>query len=84
MFYDPMQASRGDTATIVGVTVYCDGMTKTEHTTREQVESQRAAILNRLGVTLDELSERADAGELVGDEWLAWAEVSELTYLLGE
>lgn len=59
-------------------------MTRTEHLTREQVEQQRAAILSRLGISTAELQRRAEAGELVGDEWLAWAEVSDLTFLLGE
>lgn len=68
----------------VGLAVYCDRMTRTEHLTREQVEHQRAAILSRLGISPEELERRAQAGELVGDEWLAWAEVSDLTFLLGE
>jgi hypothetical protein len=59
-------------------------MTKTDHPSREDVERQRAAVLARLGVTADELSRRARDGELVGDEWSAWAEVEELGYLLGE
>jgi hypothetical protein len=59
-------------------------MTRTEHITRDQVERQRAAILARLGLSAEELQRRAGAGELVGDEWLAWAEVIDLTFLLGE
>jgi hypothetical protein len=59
-------------------------MTRIDHPTREQVHAQRAEILDRLGVTADELARRAEAGELVGEEWLAWAEVEELGYLLGE
>jgi len=79
-----LAASQVDVSAVVGPSVYCDGMTKTEHTTRDQVERQRTAILESLGLSVAELSQRAEAGELVGDEWLAWAEVSELTYLLGE
>lgn len=59
-------------------------MTTTEFPTREEVKAQRDQILDSLGVTADELAERAAAGELVGEEWLAWAEVRELGYLLGE
>lgn len=59
-------------------------MTRTDHPTREEVAAQRNEILNALGVTAEELGRRAEAGELVGEEWLAWAEVEELGYLLGE
>ncbi|WP_127479079.1 hypothetical protein [Nocardioides pantholopis] len=59
-------------------------MTRTEHLTRDQVEQQRAAILARLELSAEELHRRGEAGELVGDEWLAWAEVNDLTFLLGE
>jgi len=68
----------------VGAAGYRGSMTKTDHPTREEVEAQRAAILQSLGLTAAELAERAESGELVGEEWLAWAEVRELGYLLGE
>lgn len=59
-------------------------MTTTDHPTREEIEAQRDQILRTLGLTLDQLAERATSGELVGEEWLAWAEVEELGYLLDE
>lgn len=59
-------------------------MTTMEHPTRDEITAQRDQILHALGLTADELAERAAAGELVGEEWLAWAEVEELGYLLGE
>ena len=59
-------------------------MTKTDHPTREEVAAQREQILAVVGLSADELARRAEAGELVGEEWLAWAEVEELGYLLGE
>jgi hypothetical protein len=64
--------------------VYGVCMTRTEHLTRDQVERQRADILARLELSAEELDRRGEAGELVGDEWLAWAEVNDLTFLLGE
>lgn len=59
-------------------------MTTIDHPTRDEVRAQRDAILARLGVTFDELARMAAVGELVGEEWIAWAEVEELGYLLGE
>lgn len=59
-------------------------MTTIDHPTRDDVRAQRDAILVRLGVTLDELTHMAAAGELVGEEWVAWAEVEDLGYLIGE
>ncbi|NYD58840.1 hypothetical protein BKA08_003078 [Nocardioides marinisabuli] len=59
-------------------------MTTIDHPTREEVQRQRDAILNAVGLSAEELAERAASGELVGEEWSAWAEVEELGYLLGE
>jgi len=59
-------------------------MTTIDHPTRDEVRAKRDAILRHLGVTFDELARMAGAGELVGDEWIAWAEVEELGYLLSE
>lgn len=59
-------------------------MTIVDHPSRSDVQAQRDAILEELGLTFDELERRARAGELVGEEWLAWAEVQELGYLLGD
>ncbi|WP_344046752.1 hypothetical protein [Nocardioides panacihumi] len=59
-------------------------MTKTDFPTRERMEDRRSEILADLGISVEELVRRAEEGELVGDEWLAWAEIEELGYLLGE
>lgn len=59
-------------------------MTTVQHLRREDVESRRNAILRDLGVSAEELAERAAAGGLVGEEWVAWAEVEELGYLLDD
>src|SRR4051794_27651199 len=63
---------------------YCVPMTIVEHPSREKVRAHRDAILESLGLTRKQLEERAHAGELVGEEWVAWAEVEELGYLLGD
>jgi len=59
-------------------------VTTIDHPTRAEVSAQRDALLARLGMTFDELARMAAAGELVGEEWVAWAEIEELGYLLGE
>ena len=59
-------------------------MTTIDHPTREEVQARRDAILRYLGLSAEELARRAAAGELVAEEWSAWAEVEELGYLLGE
>lgn len=68
----------------VGPWVYGVAMTTIDHPTREEVKQQRDAILETVGLSVQELAQRAVVGELVGEEWSAWAEVEELGYLLGE
>lgn len=53
-------------------------------TSREALRARRDEILRTLGVTLQELRERADAYRLVGEEWDAWEEVTEIDYLLND
>ncbi|GAA1970068.1 hypothetical protein GCM10009798_33470 [Nocardioides panacihumi] len=71
-------------AAFVGAARYRVAMTKTDFPTRERMEDRRSEILADLGISVEELVRRAEEGELVGDEWLAWAEIEELGYLLGE
>jgi hypothetical protein len=59
-------------------------MTTIEHPTRDEIEARRDAILRALDLSAEELAQRAVAGELVGEQWSAWAEVQELGYLLGD
>lgn len=68
----------------VGPSVYGFAMTTIDHPTREEVQQQRDAILAAVGLSAEELAKRAASGELVGEEWSAWAEVEELGYLLSE
>jgi hypothetical protein len=50
--------------------------------TRSDLEERRRAILARLGLTDEELKQKADQGGLVGHEWSAWAEILDIEYLL--
>ncbi len=45
--------------------------------------ARRRALLAQVGLTGEELAERADRSSLVGDEWAVWEEVQEIDYLLG-
>lgn len=55
---------------------------RTIHVTREQLLSRRAAILEDLGMSLEEFRRRAEAGTLVGDEWYAESDLEEIDFLL--
>ena len=57
---------------------------KTIEMTREALVSRRGELLNALGVTLEELRERARAGALSGDEWDAVSELEEIRFLLDD
>jgi hypothetical protein len=48
------------------------------------LRARRDEILRDLGVSYEELKERAMAYRLAGAEWDAWDEVSEIDYLLDE
>jgi hypothetical protein len=48
------------------------------------LRARREEILRDLGVSYEELRERATAYRLAGEEWDAWDEVSEIDYLLDE
>ena len=49
--------------------------------TLEQLEERRAEILNRLGMSYEELAAKADQRSLIGDEWTAWEEIREIDFL---
>ncbi|MDR0359695.1 MAG: hypothetical protein LBJ87_09580 [bacterium] len=49
---------------------------------REELEARRARILDRVGVPLEELTRRAEASALIGDEWEAWQELQDIAFLL--
>lgn len=49
-----------------------------------ELEGRRAEILRKFGVSLDELTARAESGALLGDEWEAWQELCDIAFLLGD
>lgn len=51
---------------------------------REQAIQERAAVLNDLKLSLDELRARAEEQQLSVDQTAQWRRVEELTWLLGE
>ena len=59
-------------------------MTRVVVAKREDLETRRAEILARYGVSLDEFIERAQRYALVGDEWDAWDELRSIAFLLGD
>lgn len=59
-------------------------MTRVVVAKREDLETRRAEILARYGVSLDEFAERAKRYALVGDEWDAWDELRGIAFLLGD
>ncbi len=52
--------------------------------TRGELESRRAAILERLGVSYEEFGRRASTYMLTAEEWVAWDELSAVEFLLDE
>jgi hypothetical protein len=51
---------------------------------REELELRRKEVLDRLGISLQELAGKARAGSLVGDEWEAWQDLQDVGFLLGD
>jgi hypothetical protein len=56
--------------------------TKVRTLSRAELTARRAEILAELGLTEDELAEKAASGGLVGVEWSAWSEIEGIEYLL--
>ncbi|MGN6524342.1 MAG: hypothetical protein ACTHMZ_14250 [Actinomycetes bacterium] len=50
----------------------------------EALRARREEILHGLGLTHEEFVNRAREYRLVGDEWDAWEELTEIDYLLDE
>ena len=44
--------------------------------------ARRAAILESLHLSAEELAAKVKAGGLVGHEWTAWSELEDIEYLL--
>lgn len=57
-------------------------MPEVQDLTLGELNERRREILNRLGVTYEEIAERAAARSLVGDEWAAWEALREIDFLL--
>lgn len=51
---------------------------------RSDLEDRRDEILREHHLTRAALQAKVDAGELVGEEWAAWAEITEIEYLLAD
>jgi hypothetical protein len=49
--------------------------------TNGELDERRQAILNRVGLTYEELAQRATARSLAGEEWAAWDEIREIDFL---
>jgi len=47
----------------------------------QELNDRRTAILERLGMTYDDLAAKAEARSLIGDEWAAWEEIREIDFL---
>jgi hypothetical protein len=52
--------------------------------TRDELERRKRTILDRVGMTYDQLAERAERYALVGEEWSAWSELREIGFLLDD
>lgn len=59
-------------------------MVKMLELSREDLERRRAEILDRIGLTLDEITARAGEGSLVAEEWEAWMDLQDIAYLIGD
>ncbi|MCL6551149.1 MAG: hypothetical protein K6T37_09080 [Acidothermus cellulolyticus] len=51
---------------------------------RDELEQQRAEILQKLGITQEELRERVLSASLAGDEYRAVDDLRAIAFLLGE
>jgi hypothetical protein len=56
-------------------------MTIMREVSLRDLEKRRAAILCEIGMTYEELADKAAAHALVGDEWAAWEEIREIDFL---
>ncbi|MAT05029.1 MAG: hypothetical protein CL424_08300 [Acidimicrobiaceae bacterium] len=56
---------------------------ETKTASRGELEARRDAILTRVGLTMDELTERRRSGSMTADEWAAWEELDGIGYLIG-
>jgi hypothetical protein len=59
-------------------------MTVVERATRDELVALRNALVHGLGLTSEELRDRAEQGVLVGEEWETYAAVRDVNFLLAE
>jgi hypothetical protein len=59
-------------------------MTRVHEVTREQLRARRGEILDRVGVSYEDLAKRASEYAMVADEWSAWDELREIDFLLAD
>jgi hypothetical protein len=59
-------------------------MTKIATLSDDELRARRTEILDRLGVSLDDLRARARRYALVGHEHEAWEQLESIAFLLGE
>jgi hypothetical protein len=59
-------------------------MTRIATRSDAELRERRDAILRGLGVSLDDLRERAESYALVGEEHDAWEQLESIAFLLGE
>jgi hypothetical protein len=52
-----------------------------QEVTLEELNRRRKVILDRVGMSYEELAAKAAAGSLIGDEWTAWDEIREIDFL---
>ncbi|HUZ37798.1 MAG TPA: hypothetical protein VMV17_15865 [Streptosporangiaceae bacterium] len=56
-------------------------MTHVQDVTLRSLNRRRKAILDRIGMSYEELAARAAKRSLIGDEWAAWEEIREIDFL---
>jgi len=59
-------------------------MVRVLEVSRDDLIARRERILERLGVTYEDLLRRAEIGALVGDEYEALDDLRDISYLLGD
>jgi hypothetical protein len=47
----------------------------------KELDKRRKSILDRIGMSYEELAAKADTRSLIGDEWTAWEEIREIDFL---
>jgi hypothetical protein len=47
----------------------------------KELDKRRKSILDRVGMSYEELAAKADTRSLIGDEWTAWEEIREIDFL---